>query len=116
MNQFRFPAVKMPDTESALRASVRQLVDQEVKAGRIVPQSNSWSIHDAAFSQRLGQAGFLGMTWPRRYGGHERSTLERYVVVEELIPESQADKETDIATIGTMVGFAVMMTLDVALG
>ncbi len=39
-----------------------------------------------------------------------------YVVVEELIPESQADKETDIATIGTMVGFAVMMTLDVALG
>ena len=85
MNQFRFPAVKMPDTESALRASVRQLVDQEVKAGRIVPQSNSWSIHDAAFSQRLGQAGFLGMTWPRRYGGHERSTLERYVVVEELL-------------------------------
>jgi acyl-CoA dehydrogenase len=25
------------------------------------------------------------MTWPRRYGGHERSTLERYVVVEELL-------------------------------
>jgi len=39
-----------------------------------------------------------------------------YVVVEELIPESQFEKNTDIATIGTMVGFAVMMTLDVALG
>jgi len=85
MNEFRFPSVKMPGTESALRAAVRQLIDQEVKAGRIVPQSNSWSIHDAAFSQRLGQAGLLGMTWPRRYGGHERSTLERYVVVEELL-------------------------------
>ncbi len=39
-----------------------------------------------------------------------------FVVVEELIPESQLEKNTDIATIGAMVGFAVMMTLDVALG
>jgi len=39
-----------------------------------------------------------------------------YVVVEELIPESQLEKHTDMATIGAMMGFAVMMTLDVALG
>jgi ZIP family zinc transporter len=39
-----------------------------------------------------------------------------FVVVEELIPESQLEKNTDIATVGAMVGFAVMMTLDVALG
>ena len=39
-----------------------------------------------------------------------------YVVVEELIPESQLEKNTDIATIGTMCGFTVMMVLDVALG
>jgi len=39
-----------------------------------------------------------------------------YVVVEELIPESQLEKHTDVATIGAMLGFAIMMTLDVALG
>jgi ZIP family zinc transporter len=39
-----------------------------------------------------------------------------YVVVEELIPESQINKQTDIATFGAMMGFAVMMLLDVALG
>jgi ZIP family zinc transporter len=39
-----------------------------------------------------------------------------YVVVEELIPESQLEASTDIATIGAMLGFAVMMTMDVALG
>jgi ZIP family zinc transporter len=39
-----------------------------------------------------------------------------FVVVEELIPESQLAKNTDVATIGAMLGFAVMMTLDVALG
>ena len=39
-----------------------------------------------------------------------------FVVVEELIPESQRGKNTDIATLGAMLGFAVMMLLDVALG
>jgi ZIP family zinc transporter len=39
-----------------------------------------------------------------------------YVVVEELIPTSQLDRKTDISTAGAMVGFAIMMTLDVALG
>lgn len=39
-----------------------------------------------------------------------------YVVVEELIPESQRHGNTDLATMGTMIGFTVMMLLDVALG
>ena len=39
-----------------------------------------------------------------------------YVVVEELIPESQMMETTKIATIGAMIGFSVMMMLDVALG
>ena len=39
-----------------------------------------------------------------------------FVVIEELIPESQTGNETDYSTIGAMLGFAVMMTLDVALG
>lgn len=39
-----------------------------------------------------------------------------YVVAEELIPESRAEKHSDVATIGVMFGFALMMTLDVALG
>lgn len=39
-----------------------------------------------------------------------------FVVVEEVIPETQQDKNTDIATLGFIVGFIVMMTLDVALG
>jgi zinc transporter, ZIP family len=39
-----------------------------------------------------------------------------YVVVEELIPEAQREKNTDTATIGAMLGFALMMALDVGLG
>ncbi len=39
-----------------------------------------------------------------------------YVVVEELIPEAQAERNSDVGTIGAMIGFAIMMVLDVALG
>lgn len=39
-----------------------------------------------------------------------------FVVVEEVVPESQCGGNTDIATMGTMIGFAMMMLLDVALG
>ena len=39
-----------------------------------------------------------------------------FVVVEELIPESQVNKNTDIATMATLIGFTVMMILDVAFG
>ena len=39
-----------------------------------------------------------------------------FVVVEELIPDSQTNGNTDVATLGLMVGFAIMMILDVALG
>jgi ZIP family zinc transporter len=39
-----------------------------------------------------------------------------YVVVEEVIPETQGGKHGHLATLGVMLGFVLMMTLDVALG
>jgi len=39
-----------------------------------------------------------------------------FVVIEELVPESQTSGHSDAATMGAIIGFAVMMTLDVALG
>jgi ZIP family zinc transporter len=39
-----------------------------------------------------------------------------FIVVEEVIPESQHSGNADLATLGAMLGFAVMMVLDVALG
>lgn len=39
-----------------------------------------------------------------------------YVVVEELIPSARQEQHSDFATLGAMLGFAVMMTLDVAFG
>ena len=47
---------------------------------------DAWlSGHDPEFSRRLAERGWVGMTWPKRYGGQERSQLERYAVLEELL-------------------------------
>lgn len=47
---------------------------------------DSWlSCWDEGFSARLGDAGFVGLTIPKRYGGHGLGHLHRYVVTEELL-------------------------------
>jgi ZIP family zinc transporter len=64
----------------------------------------------------LGAAAVLAMRPILPYALAFAAGAMIFVVVEELIPESQLGKNTDIATLGAMLGFAVMMTLDVALG
>ncbi|ARS26110.1 acyl-CoA dehydrogenase [Sphingomonas sp. KC8] len=48
-------------------------------------RARSWQGFDAAFSRALGQAGYLGLTLPERYGGGGRGPFARFVVVEELL-------------------------------
>lgn len=69
-----------------LRAEVRDFLREELLAKGFEPQCDSWLRgFDRDFSRKLGRRGWLGMTWPRRYGGQERSQRERYVVIEELL-------------------------------
>ena len=69
-----------------LRSQVRGFLSAERTAGRFVPACDAWlSGWDESFSRRLGERGWVGMTRPSEYGGHGRSALERYVVIEELL-------------------------------
>src|SRR4051794_26154955 len=77
-----------PRSEAAeqVRAEVREFLAAELAAGTFTTHVDTWlSGVDPAFSRKLGERGWLGMTWPRRYGGHERSAMERYAVTEELL-------------------------------
>src|SRR5215469_13098123 len=85
MSAFRFDPVELPPECEALRAEVREFIAGELAAGLWVPNSDFGSHRSAAFSRRLGARGWIGMTWPKRHGGGERSMLERYVVTEELL-------------------------------
>mgnify|MGYP001029748165 FL=1 len=85
MPEFRFEPVDMPPAATHLRAEVRAFLDEEKAKGTFTPTVGAMVAADPSFSARLGARGYLGMTWPKEYGGHERSALERYVVVEELL-------------------------------
>jgi alkylation response protein AidB-like acyl-CoA dehydrogenase len=72
--------------QARLRAEVREFVarDPAVRARPFL--EDGWIAgFDPEFSRRLAACGWLGMTWPKRYGGQERSYLDRLIVTEELL-------------------------------
>ena len=80
------PVRSLPAGAAELRSQVRGFLSAERTAGRFVPACDAWlSGWDESFSRGLAERGWVGMTIPREYGGHGRSALERYVVVEELL-------------------------------
>lgn len=77
--------VSLPADDEALRLPVRKLIFQSIKDLPLDQRARSWQGFDGALSRALGQAGFLGLTLPARYGGGGRGPFARFVVVEELL-------------------------------
>src|SRR5918995_692208 len=81
----RFDPIRLPSECEQLRKEVRAFLAEEIAAGTFDPhQPNREDTDVPEFSRKVGARGWLGMTWPKKYGGHERSFLERYVVTEEM--------------------------------
>lgn len=85
MSHINFPPPPPSPEGEAFRAEVRAFLREALADRPPIDRAQSWNGIDAAFSRMLGQRGWLGLTWPKRYGGHERSALERYVLLEELL-------------------------------
>lgn len=68
-----------------LRAEVRVFLAEHMPPHALKAGVGSWGGYDLEFSRKMGARGWIGMTWPKRYGGHERRALERYVVLEEML-------------------------------
>jgi len=80
-----YPLAPVSAAAEALRAEVRAFLAEELAGMPPVERAKSWTGFDADFSRKLGQRGWIGMTWPRAYGGQDRSNAERYVVIEEML-------------------------------
>lgn len=85
MQAFRFEALTLPPEADAMRAKVRGFLREELDHKRYAAHRTSWTTFDAAFTKRAAARGFIGMTWPKQYGGGAHSTLERFVVTEEML-------------------------------
>ena len=68
----------------ALAADARSFA-QRVTAGLAIREDSWLRGVDPQVARELGRRGWLGMCWPRRWGGHERPPIERFAVVEALI-------------------------------
>jgi len=81
----QFDQLRLPIECEKLRAEVRAFIAEETEGGTINPSgATGGDSFSREFSRKVGAKGWLGMTWPKQYGGHERTFLERYVVTEEL--------------------------------
>ncbi|MCC5857179.1 MAG: acyl-CoA dehydrogenase family protein [Ectothiorhodospiraceae bacterium] len=80
-----FPKPPTSDAAEALRHEVRAFLRETLADRPPAERALSWTGYDADFSRALARKGWIAMTWPKEYGEHERSALERYVVLEELL-------------------------------
>ncbi len=85
MEDFHFKLGQLPPEAEALREEVREFINEHLDGFPAVTRSQTWSGGDAEFSRLMGKKGWIGMTWPKQYGAAERSALERYVVLEEML-------------------------------
>ncbi len=84
-NNLRFPPPRLPDQVTKLRADVRAFLAESSAADPWLANSDFGAGFSPEFSRKIAAKGWIGMTWPKQYGGGARSNLERYVVTEELL-------------------------------
>lgn len=76
---------ELPKAAETLRAEVRAFVARERAAGQLPPPEKIGLGFDVETTKRIAAMGWIGLTWPKEYGGGERTALERYVMNEELL-------------------------------
>jgi alkylation response protein AidB-like acyl-CoA dehydrogenase len=60
-----------------LRGEVRDFISANVSHMPAADRARTWHGFDPEFSRKLGERGWIGMTWPKEFGGHGRTSLER---------------------------------------
>ncbi len=79
-----FTPTILTTAEEELRAEVREFLAAELEPG-YRPSLGMNARFDPEFSRKLARRGWVGMAIPPQYGGHGRSTVDRFIVTEELL-------------------------------
>lgn len=73
----------------AMRAEVAAFLDEERAAGTLTPACNNWLTgFDRELSKRIAARGWIGLTWPERYGGRGLTYVDRLAVTEPFLTAS----------------------------
>jgi alkylation response protein AidB-like acyl-CoA dehydrogenase len=85
MTGLRFDLRDPPPGAAALRAEVRAFIAEHEQGWAPEVRARSWMGFDRDFTRAVGARGWVGMCWPKQYGGGERSFLDRFIVLEEML-------------------------------
>ena len=81
----RFVPTELTATETELQAEVRAFLASELPPGSHEPGLGMSAAHNKEFSKKMADRGWVGMSLPVQYGGGDRSAVDRFIVVEEML-------------------------------
>ena len=77
---------KFTPEQEAFRQEVRNFLEEEIKQGTFEPMCDGWlQGFSTEFSKKVSEKGWLGLTWPKEYGGQERSQIDRFILTEQML-------------------------------
>ena len=74
------------EEQEAFRKEVRDFLEKEIAAGAFQPMCDGWiQGYSPEFTKKVADKGWIGLIWPKEYGGQERSEIDRLILTEEML-------------------------------
>jgi len=77
---------KFTEEQEKFRKEVRDFLEEEIKQGTFKPSCDAWiQGYSVEFTKKVAKKGWIGLTWPKEYGGQGRSHIDRLIITEEML-------------------------------
>ncbi len=77
---------KFTEEQEAFRQEVRDFLEEELRQGSFEPSCDAWiQGYSPEFTRKVAAKGWIGLTWPKEYGGQGRSNIDRLILTEEML-------------------------------
>ncbi len=77
---------KFTEEQEAFRQEVRNFLEEELRKGTFEPSCDGWiQGYSPEFTKKVAERGWIGLTWPKEYGGGGRGNIERLILTEEML-------------------------------
>ncbi len=74
------------EEQKKFRQEVRDFLEEEIREGSFKPMCDAWiQGYSLEFTKKVAQRGWIGLTWPKQYGGQGRSNIDRFILTEEML-------------------------------
>ncbi len=77
---------RFTEEQERFRQEVRDFLEEEIRQGSFKPSCDAWiQGYSPEFTKKVAQKGWIGLTWPKEYGGQGYSNIDRFILTEEML-------------------------------